>query len=183
MNPHITPLIECLMRTPSSISDKELEQCGFLLSMLVEKHSKQRTPGSFYEEVLPKPYFDIELDESEYREIVSKLCHLLNSPVASIKSKDMILFALAGTDSRTLMLSIPALVQFLGHSIGQPIFEVCTKCLARLLSSPQKVREQAPQIRQALPNLGEVFQLISKRVGQGSDASVALERLQNLLAD
>src|SRR6267154_1986743 len=174
MNPHVTSLIECLIATPISTSDKEIERCGFLLSMLVEKHSKQRTPGSLYEEVLPKPYFDIELDELEYREIVSKLCHFLNLPIASTKSKDMVLFVLSGTDSSTLTLSIPALVQLLGHSIGQPIFDECTKCLTRMLSSPQGVREQAPEIREALPNLGDVFQLIRNRAGQESDASVAL---------
>lgn len=183
MNPHVTSLIECLMETQLSISDKKIERCGFLLSMLIEKHSKQRTPGSFYEENLPEPYVDIVLDETEYREIVSKLCHLLNSPVASTKSKDMILFALYGTDSSTLTLSIPALVKLLGHSIDQPIFEDCTKCLARMLSSPDQVRKQALEIRQVLPDLADLVELIGNAVGQEGQASCVLAKLQRLLAD
>jgi hypothetical protein len=118
MNPHVTSLIECLMETQLSISEKKIERCGFLLSMLIEKHSKQRTPGSFYEENLPEPYV-----------------------------------------------------------------EDCTKCLARMLSSPEQVREQALEIRQVLPDLADLVELIGNAVGQEGQASCVLAKLQRLLAD
>lgn len=183
MNPYVVSLLECLSNTPKSGSANEVERCGLLLSMLVEKHSKQKTPGAFYDEVLPRPYSEIRLDEHEYCEIVSNICGLLTSTSISMSAKQAALFAIGGTDDRTLALTIPVVVQSLMHSEGQPIFDDCAKCLVRLLSSPEKVRNNALRIRQSLPNLPEALKFIRMQVGPHSEATVALENLQSLLAN
>lgn len=169
------------MRDPHLTCSDEIERCGFVLSMLVEKHSKQKTPGNFYAEALPRPYSDLQLDETEYRETVVRLCDCLRSASASIEAKRAVLFAIGGTDDRTLVLTIPALVDSLSQNSGQEIFDECSNCLARMLSSPQRIREQAELLHQALPNLEEIIQSTAARVGRESARTLPFLKLQNLL--
>jgi hypothetical protein len=150
--------------------------------MLVEKHSKQKTPGPFYDDVLAEPYSNIHFDDPEYREVVQKLCDLLKSTSIDSEAMQAVLFAIGGTDDRTLAVTVPALVQFLAESLGQPVFEEGHKCLARMLSSPDDVRRFAAQIRQALPQFAQILQLVKQRRGEESDATATLLELQSLLA-
>src|SRR5205807_6747247 len=108
MHTEIQELLECL--TSASASQSEQEHCGLLLSMVVEKHSKQRSPNHIYAELMHGTLLDLALTELEYLELVSKIGELLTLSTLPTNSQEALLFALGGTDERTLDVSIPTLV-------------------------------------------------------------------------
>ena len=135
---------------------QEYERVGLLLSLVIEKHSKLRSPETMYAELLPTSYREIQLAESEYVALVTKVSQMLVLPTLPTASQNALIFALGGTDDTTLQWTVPAIVHFLSARHEKRLQLHAVRCLRKLLSEPEILRQNSVQIRAALPPLSKV---------------------------
>lgn len=182
MNHLVNELLNCLQLTDAP--DDKVERCGLLLSLVVERHSKQKSPDSMYVELLPKPYYDVRLTEAEYTALVAKLSKLLVVPSLPPKSQEALVFAMGGADDRTIQLTIPAIVEFLAVEHEEMLERGALRCLRDKLASSESIRRHAAQIRGSLAPLSKVRRCIELSLQEENEkhqAIATLERLATLL--
>jgi hypothetical protein len=171
MNKLIENLLSCL--TSEKARPQDYEHWGLLLSLVVEKHSKLRSPEPMYAELLPKAYREINLGESEYVALVTQICEMLVRPTLPAKSQDALVFALCGTDDTTLNLTVPSIVNFLSVQHGENAQTSALRCLRKMLSEPDGIRKNAAQIRSAIPPLSKVRLSLQQSLSDSDDKSQA----------
>lgn len=182
MHASILHLLESL--SLSSTSPQNADRSGFLLGMVVERNSWQKSPESFYREVLPEPYVSIALQESEYRYVVMKAASLLGLSSTPPSAQGALLFVLGGTDGRTLELVIPALVRFLDHNIGGANYVRGVATLKRMLSSPEQIQTRSSAILDGIRKEVDIEDLIKRNhAAAQSEAAAILQRLKDLIRE
>jgi hypothetical protein len=178
MDPNISQLLEVLTSTSRTVDEQE--RSGLRLSLVVEKHSKQRSPARLYGEILPQKLLNLALSESEYTELVVEIGRLLTTPELSSQARGALIFALGGTDDRTIDVVIPTLARFLAESADQTNLTQALRCLETMLSSPVCVRGKSTLIRQALPDLAELGETIQGKLNSQNEKTKAMMLLQKL---
>jgi hypothetical protein len=180
MDPRILNLLECLASV--STQPEQIERCGFLLAMVLEKNSSLKSPDSMYKEILPEPYLNISLDGAEYRNLVEKVSSLLNQSTINAEVQAALLFTLGGTDGRTLDLTIPVLVRLLDENLGRSNFDQGVNALRTMLSSPEHVLEHAAAILSGVEGFSGLDRIIERTSASSKEAAtVALKKLKRQL--
>lgn len=90
-----------------------------------------------------------------------------------------LLFALGGTDSRTLTATLPAVVRFVASGPTGSSLQNATRLLQRLMSSPDELRENADSIVARIGGRMGLEAIVAKAASP--ELKAALSRLQQLL--
>jgi hypothetical protein len=179
MDPRLLNLFECLSARSSPAA--KIERCGFLLGMVLEKNSSQRSPDSLYQEILPEPYLSICLGEDEYRDVVTKASALLSQSIANEEVQQALLFVLGGSNGRTLSIVIPVLVRFVREGVSRNNLEVCVSTLRRMMSSRRYVLSQAAAILSGVGGIAGLDRAIERVSASSKDATLVLTELKRML--
>ena len=171
-------LLSCLA-TPNA-PQQDYERWGLSLSLVIEKHSKLRSPEKMYAELLPKSYREIQPTATEYVDLVRRVSEMLRLPTLPTASQNMLVFALGGTDDTTLQWTTPAIVGFLSvqHEEGLQLHAI--SCLRKMLSEPECIRINAARIRAAIPALSKVRQVIEQSLPKQEERNQAIATLDML---
>jgi hypothetical protein len=179
-------LVEDLIRDLASpgASQRDYEERGLLLSLLVERHSKLRSPGKLYAGMLPEPYQQIRLNKGEYLDLVAGVSKMLRDPKLPTSSQNALVFILGATDDTTLQWTIPALAHFLSAEHEVQLQLHAARCLRKLLSEPDSLRNKSAQIRSDLPSLSRVRSALGHSLAgheQLESALATVDKLARLL--